>query len=71
MANWVEKPERDFMTIRKTNFWSIIFFLLIGCQPDLSDDPIPYIPFTEIVINLSFPEYASLRTNGCYKEISS
>ncbi len=57
------------MIIRKTKCL-IYFLLLVGCQPDLSDDPIPYIPFTEIIINLSFPEYASLRTDGGYKEIS-
>jgi hypothetical protein len=59
------------MSIRRIKSWGSILLLLIGCQPDLSDDPIPYIPFTEIVINLSFPEYASLRTNGGYKEINS
>ena len=56
------------MIIRKTNFWTFIL-LAMGCQPDLSDDPIPYIPFTEIIINLSFPEYMSLRTDGGNKEI--
>jgi hypothetical protein len=71
MAIWGGKLEKDFMITRRIKSWGAILFLLIGCQPDLSDDPIPFIPFTEIVINLSFPEYASLRTDGGYKEINS
>lgn len=58
------------MIIRKVKS-CFILFLLIGCQPDLSDDPIAFVPFAEIVINLSFPEYASLRTDGGFKEIST
>jgi hypothetical protein len=52
--------------------WFILLIVCVplGCQPDLSDDPIPYVPFTEIIINLSFPEFASLRTDGGYKEIN-
>lgn len=69
-ATLAAKQVKDFMSIRKANPWICIFLLLIACEPDLSDDPIPYIPFTEIIINLSFPEYASLRTDGGYKEIN-
>ncbi len=68
-ANLAAKQVKDFMTIRKANPWICIFLLLIACEPDLSDDPIPYIPFTEIIINLSFPEFAALKTDGGYKEI--
>lgn len=70
MAISDKKPEKDFMIIRKVKSWFVLF-LLIGCQPDLSDDPIPYVPFTEIVINLSFPEFVSLRTDGGFKEINT
>ena len=63
------KPEKDFMIIQKTKSWIYILLLLMGCQPDLSDDSIPYIPFTEIIVNLSFPEFAALKTDGGYKEI--
>ena len=35
-----------------------------SCQPDLSDDAIPFIPFPDQIINLSLPEYATLKTDG-------
>jgi hypothetical protein len=35
-----------------------------GCTPDPGDDPIPYIPFSEIVINLNLPAYVALKTDG-------
>ena len=56
--------------MQKIKSWIAVLFLLMACEPDLSDDPIPYTPFTEIIINLSFPEYTSLRTDGGYKEIN-
>ena len=65
------RQEKDFMIMQKTKSWIYILFVALGCQPDLSDDPIPYIPFTEIVISLNFPEYTSLRSDGGYKEISA
>ncbi|MBK5278247.1 MAG: hypothetical protein JJE09_05220 [Bacteroidia bacterium] len=58
------------MSIQKTKFCISILLVMVACQPDLSDDPIPYIPFNEIIINLSFPEYATLRTDGGYKEVN-
>ena len=58
------------MTIRKVKSW-ICILLLIGCKPDLSDDPIPFVAFNEIIINLSLPEFASLRTDGGYKELGN
>jgi hypothetical protein len=44
----------------------VLIFLSIfpGCSPDLSDDPIPYQPFNEIVINLSLPTYNGLKVDG-------
>jgi hypothetical protein len=41
----------------------------VGCKQDLSDDPVPYVPFQEIRINLGLPEYFSLRSVGTYKYI--
>lgn len=38
----------------------------ISCEPDLSDDPIPYAPFSPIYINLNLPAYNSVRTVGGY-----
>jgi nitrite reductase/ring-hydroxylating ferredoxin subunit len=46
----------------------VITFLLIilttGCSPDLSDDPIPFQPFPEILIDLNLPAYIKLKTDG-------
>ncbi len=66
----------DFMTIltkhRHLKGWRLLLFvLLMSCSRDLSDDPIPIIPFADYVINLSFPEYLSLTVDGGYKEIGS
>jgi nitrite reductase/ring-hydroxylating ferredoxin subunit len=58
------------MIIKRSKFW-LILFVLLGCTPDLSDDPIPIIPFVDVVINLSLPEYLSLQTNGGSKELSA
>ena len=38
--------------------------LILGCQPDLTDDEIPYQPFDVININLNLPAYNALRTDG-------
>jgi hypothetical protein len=60
----------DLRHLRSKCFLLLIICVSLACQPDLSDDPIPFVPFTEIIVNLSFPEYASLRTDGGYKEIN-
>lgn len=58
------------MTIQRCKFWLILLSLL-GCTPDLADDPIPMVSFVDVVINLSLPEYLSLQTNGGHKELST
>lgn len=58
------------MTIQKSKFF-LILISLVGCTRDLSDDPIPIIPFVDVVINLNLPEYLSLRTDGGNKELST
>jgi len=40
-----------------------------SCEPDLYDTPIPDAFFQDIVIDLSFPEYVRLRTDGGVFEI--
>jgi hypothetical protein len=40
---------------------------IISCKPDYSDDEIPYVPFADIVVNLSLPENFSLQSVGNYK----
>lgn len=49
----------------------ILALILVGCSSDLTDDPIPIIPFADFVVNLSAPEYQPLVVNGGYKEIGS
>ncbi len=56
-----------------TSLWLIrvlFIFMVSSCGRDLSDDPIPVVPFADLVINLSFPEYQSLVVDGGFKEIS-
>ncbi len=57
------------MSIRN-KYWGVVF-LLVACTPDLSDDPIPIIAFTDVVINLNLPEYITLQTDGGHKELST
>lgn len=50
------------MNIRK--FSSVLIVLFISCKQDLTDDPIPFVAFPDIVINLSLPAYTDLNTKG-------
>jgi nitrite reductase/ring-hydroxylating ferredoxin subunit len=58
------------MIIRKGKFF-LILLCMVACTRDLSDDPIPIIPFVDVVINLNLPEYLTLQTNGGHKELST
>ncbi len=50
--------------------WAVVFlFLFLNCSPDQSDDPIPYQPFADIVMNLNLPENTGLRSTGGYRYI--
>lgn len=57
------------MNILKSRYWLLIG-LFAACEPNLSDDQIPYVAFNDIIINLNLPEYINLRTDGGHKEIS-
>ena len=61
----------DFVRIKNTFNFLLLLVLIGSCQPDLSDDPIPYQNFPPIEINLSLPEYVSLATDGGYIYINS
>lgn len=39
-----------------------------SCEPEMTDDPIPFVAFSDLVINLGLPEFNSLRVDGGYKE---
>ena len=65
-----EKAAKVFMIIRK-NKWLVGFLLIFnGCTPELIDDPIPFIAFNDISINIGLPEYAPLRVNTGFAEIN-
>jgi hypothetical protein len=57
------------MIIQKSKIWFLVLFMM-ACEPNLSDDPIPYIAFNDIILNLNLPQYISLRSDGGFKEIS-
>lgn len=58
------------MIIRSSKFW-LLLLSLVACTRDLSDDPIPIIPFPDVVINLGLPDYFSLQTDGGFKELNT
>lgn len=47
-------------------FGLVLVFLLVSCEPDRSDDVIPWQPFDVININLNLPEYINLKMDGSY-----
>lgn len=51
---------------RIRTFIYFLFLFPLACSSDLSDDPIPIIPFADIVIDVSFPQYVNLRSAGGY-----
>jgi hypothetical protein len=70
------KQGKDFMStevkprlLRPISFVALL--IVLGCSPNLSDDAIPYKPFPDIVLQLSLPEYASLRTDGGVFQLTS
>lgn len=52
------------MSIRSRVLSLLFAILLLGCSPDLSDDAIPFVNFSDIVMNLSLPAYSDLQTKG-------
>ncbi len=60
----MEKTDRVMKSVTLSFLlFSLIFFS--SCEPDLSDDPIPYVQFTDIIINLA--NYPSLQFDGGYE----
>ena len=45
--------------------------MLISCEPQLTDDPIPLTTFSDVVINLSLPAYSKLRIDNSYLLINN
>ena len=48
----------------------VLTVVLFGCTPDLSDDPIPFQPFPDIILNLNLPENIALKSKGNAREIN-
>lgn len=72
-----EKVVKVFMIIRrlpvgisKLRWVNFLLIAVLACSPDLSDDPIPYTPFPDIVLNLNLPDNIALRSKGVAKEIN-
>ena len=65
----IRKRHNTFITALCTGLLGMFMFCLHSCTPDLSDDPIPIVPFAAITINLNLPEYFILKTDGGSKPI--
>lgn len=65
-----EKVAKVFMIIqhnKRRYFFGFITLCLIAiasCSTNDYDDPIPYAPFPDIVLNLNLPQYFALKTTG-------
>lgn len=57
----------------KVSQWGLVagVMILLSCGRDLTDDPIPVVPFADFNVNLSLPEYQALAFDGGTKEINS
>ncbi len=49
----------------------LLVAIVTGCGRDLTDDPIPYISFPSVTVNLGFPDYIALAQDGGHKNIST
>ncbi|MFZ9505047.1 MAG: hypothetical protein ACO263_10795 [Cyclobacteriaceae bacterium] len=49
----------------------VVVILAFSCNRDLYDDPIPLAFFDDIILDLSFPEFAQLRIDGGTYEINN
>jgi nitrite reductase/ring-hydroxylating ferredoxin subunit len=65
-----EKVGKVFMTTRHNKISSLLCVITLclaaiaACAPNDYDDPIPYAPFPDIVLNLNLPQYFGLKTIG-------
>ncbi|NOT74793.1 MAG: hypothetical protein HOP08_07675 [Cyclobacteriaceae bacterium] len=49
----------------------LALLLIVACDRDLSDDPIPIVPFADFTINIYFPEYQVLNNDGGFKQFGN
>jgi nitrite reductase/ring-hydroxylating ferredoxin subunit len=70
-----EKVVKVFMIILhnrmhcRFGFITLCLIAIAACTPNDYDDPIPYAPFPEIVLNLNLPQYIALKSTGATLEI--
>ncbi|NJN42105.1 MAG: hypothetical protein HC811_07675 [Flammeovirgaceae bacterium] len=57
--------------MRIKTFSVFLLLLSLSCEPQLVDDPIPFVPFDDLEANLNLPEYFGLRTTGGHVAINS
>jgi hypothetical protein len=57
------------MIIRKIRIWFLLL-AISSCTPSRYDDPVPFVPFVDIVINLNLPEFIALRSDGGHAQVS-
>jgi nitrite reductase/ring-hydroxylating ferredoxin subunit len=50
--------------MKKIVIYVMGWLMVAACEPDLTDDAIPWQPFDVISINLNLPEYIDLKTDG-------
>ena len=60
--------EKAFMTMKKIKL-CLLFLVPAVCGYSQADEPIPFAAFNEITINLTFPQYRALKSDGGYAEI--
>ena len=52
--------------MNKATIWVLTLLAILGCKPELTDDPIPWQPFDVIQINLNLPQYISLKSDATH-----
>ena len=67
-ATWAAKPEKDFMIMRKIKL-SLCLLMLATWARGQADEPIPYATFSEIIVNLNYPQFRLLKADGGFVEI--
>jgi hypothetical protein len=67
-----EKVEKDFMIIRSRFYFAFAIIAITtvlqtsSCNPNITDDPMPYAAFGSVYINLNLPAYTHLKSDGGY-----
>lgn len=54
--------DKTFKSIAR---YFLVTMMIFGCRPE-SDDIVPYLPFEDVIINLSLPQYFQLQSIGSY-----